>query len=210
MGVSCLYVVSKTENVILLSLLTTQGKASMAEITIRISDKVLKAALVVLGAIFLVWGFSHLWSSGAFRPKYQIQMFVPQAEGVRVGAPVRLDGMLIGSVSSLELAHNSTDSTRGIEVLLRIEKRFQNMIRDDSTASLITGGLLGDRYINVQRGFTGSPINSGGEIRVVPVKEVTFTDFVGAIKKIADCQNEEKNSANNKSPISTKKSQKPQ
>jgi phospholipid/cholesterol/gamma-HCH transport system substrate-binding protein len=182
----------------------------MAEITIRISDKVLKAALVVLGAIFLVWGFSHLWSSGAFHPKYKIQMFVPEAEGVRVGASVRLDGMPIGSVSSVELAHNSADSTRRIEVILRIEKRFQNMIRDDSTASLITGGLLGDRYINVQRGFTSPPISSGGEIRVVPVKETTFTDFVGAIKKIADCQNEEKNSSDSKSPISTKKFQRPQ
>jgi ABC-type transporter Mla subunit MlaD len=84
------------------------------------------------------------------------------------------------------------------------------MIRDDSTASLITGGLLGDRYINVQRGFTSPPISSGGEIRVVPVKETTFTDFVGAIKKIADCQNEEKNSSDSKSPISTKKFQRPQ
>jgi len=180
----------------------------MAEITIRISDKVLKVALVVFCVIFLLWGFSHLWSLGVFRPKYQIQMFVPETQGVRVGASVRLDGIPIGSVSSVGLAHNSVDQTRKIEVVLRIEKKYQDMIRDDSTASLATGGLLGDRYVSVQRGFTGPPINSGGEIRVVPVKEATFTDFLGAIRKIADCQNEEKISRNNKSPINTTKSQK--
>ena len=180
----------------------------MAEITIRISDKALKIALAMLGAIFLIWGFTHLWSLGMFRPKYRIQMFVPEAEGVRVGASVRLEGMPVGSVSSVGLANNPADPTRRIEVVLRIEKRFQNMIRDDSTASLITGGPLGDRYISVQRGINGPTINSGGEIRFVPVKEATFTDFVGAIKKIADCQNEEKKSSENKSPSDTNKLQK--
>jgi len=28
----------------------------------------------------------------------------------------------------------------------------------DSTASLVTEGLLGNRYVNVQRGYTGVPL----------------------------------------------------
>jgi hypothetical protein len=70
-----------------------------AEITIRVSDKALKAAGVLLGAVFLLWGFSQLWSSGVLRPKYQIQMFVPESAGAQGAAPVRLDGMPVGSVS---------------------------------------------------------------------------------------------------------------
>ncbi len=182
----------------------------MAEITIRISDKVLKVAGVVLGAFFLVWGFSYLWSSGVFRPKYQVQMFVPEAAGVRVGATVRLDGMPIGSVSRVELAPNSADSTRRIEIMLRIEKRFQNMIREDSNASLVTDGLLGERYVNIQRGFAGPPINAGGEIRVVPVKQATLMDFLDAIGKKTGCRNEQDNSPGAKSPIVKKKSPTPQ
>jgi ABC-type transporter Mla subunit MlaD len=86
----------------------------MPEITIRISDKALKIVLAALGTIFLVWGFVHLWSLGTFRPKYQIQMFVPETKGVQVGATVRLDGMPIGSVSRVELADGSTDLNRRI------------------------------------------------------------------------------------------------
>ncbi|SRR5216684_710259 len=186
-------------------LTTDQERGPMAEITIRISDKVLKVAGAILGALFLVWGFSHLWSSGVFRPKYQIQIFVPEAEGVRVGAPVRLDGMPIGSVSRVELASNSTDSARRIEIVLRVEKRFQNMIHEDSNASLLREGLLGERYVDIHRGFVGLPMNAGGEIRVVPVKEVTLTDFINVIGKKAGCQKGENNSPDAKSPASTKK-----
>lgn len=178
----------------------------MAEITIRVSDRALRGALVGLGAIFLAWGTFHLWSSGVLRPKYQIQMFVPEAEGIRVGASVRLDGMPVGRVGKVDPAGNSADSSRRIDVELRIEKRFQNMIRDDSKAVLLTDGLLGDRYVNIVRGFAGPPITPGGEIRAVPIKETTLTDFVDAIQKTADCKNEEKNVRDSKSPIVAKKS----
>ena len=177
----------------------------MAEIIIRISDRVLKVSGVILGVLSLVWGFSHLWSSGVFRPKYQIQMFVPEAEGIRAGAAVRMDGMPIGNASRVEIASNSANSTRRIEIMLRIEKRFQNMIREDSYAALVRGGLLGERYVSIQRGLTGPPIDAEGEIRVVPVKEATLTDLISAIGKNAGCQNEQNSAPNAKSPIAAKK-----
>jgi ABC-type transporter Mla subunit MlaD len=178
----------------------------MAEITIRISDRVLKFAGVVLGLLFLLWGFSHFWESGVFRAKYQIRLFVPEAKGLHVGAPVRLDGMPVGTVSTVELAPNSTDSKRRIEVALRIEKRFQNMLRQDSSAALLTEGLMGERVVNIQRGFTGSPINAGEEIRVVPVVEVTLTDFLDVLGKKVGCHNEANSSPDAKSPTAGIKS----
>jgi ABC-type transporter Mla subunit MlaD len=133
-------------------------------------------------------------------------MFVPEAEGVHVGAPVRLDGMPIGTVSRVELATSTADSDRRIQVALRIEKRFQSLIREDSNASLVREGLLGERIVNIRRGFSGPPINAGGDIRVVPVKEITFTDVLDVIGKKAGCQNEVNNSADAKSPNAAKKS----
>jgi len=164
----------------------------MAEITIRISDRILKIAGMALAALFLFWGFSHLWESGVFRAKYQLRLYVPAAQDLHVGAPVKLDGMQVGTVSSIGLATNSADSNRRIEVLLRIEKRFQNMIREDASAALLTEGLLGGRIVNIQRGFAGPPINAEGEIRVVPVKDITFTDFLEVLGKKAGCQSEVK------------------
>jgi ABC-type transporter Mla subunit MlaD len=181
----------------------------MADIIIRVPDKAVKAAGDLLGAVLLFWGFSQLWASGVLRPKYHIQMFVPESAGVRVGAPVRLDGLPVGSVSVVSLAGNSADSNRRIEVELRIEKRFEDLIRNDSAATLVTEGLLGGRYVNIHRGFGGSPIPPGGEIRVVPVKEMTLTDFIGVLGKAGNCHNEEKDPAQ-QSPISPQKAHQPQ
>lgn len=158
----------------------------MAEITIRISDKTLK----VVGAfvvVLLLWGFSHFRSTGLFHPKYEISVFVPETQGVHVAAPVRLDGMPVGTVSRVELAGNPANSSRSIEVRLRIGKRFQNMIRQDSKASLVSDGLLGERYVSIQRTFKGAPINAGGEIDFLPAKEVSLSDFAdgGALSQVA-------------------------
>jgi hypothetical protein len=106
--------------------------------------------------------------------------------------------MDVGKVSRVKLAADATDSARRVEVVLRIEKRFQNMIREDSSASVASEGLLGSGYINIARGFTGPPINSGQEIRVSTVKEVSFTDLIGNIGKMADCLNEEKRAPDDK------------
>ena|GEM_PF-2071129 len=176
----------------------------MAEINIRISDRVLKVVGTLLTVVFLLWFFSHLWESGVLRAKYQLRLFVPAAQDLQVGAAVKLDGLPVGTVSAVELAPNAADSNLRIEVVLRIDKRFQNLIREDSSAALMTESLLGGKVVNIRRGFAGLPINAGGEIRVLPVKEATLTDFLDVLGKKVGCQNEVSNPPDTKSSASTK------
>ncbi|HXZ12395.1 MAG TPA: MCE family protein [Candidatus Sulfotelmatobacter sp.] len=175
----------------------------MAEITIRISDKALKITSAILGAILVISILSVLWSSGLLQPKYELSIFVPEADGIRAGSDVLLDGMRVGRVSKLRLADNSADSSRRIELTLRIEKRFQSMIRDNSSAYLATNGLFGNRYVSIGRGFAGAPINPGGEIRVREVKEASLTDFITILDKLTKCMEDRKNPAADKPPPST-------
>ncbi|HUJ33221.1 MAG TPA: MlaD family protein [Candidatus Acidoferrum sp.] len=179
----------------------------MAEITIRISDKALKITAGVLAAILLLWGVSGLWSEDVFRPKYSIHLFIPDATGLRPGAPVTLNGLDVGRVSEVKLASNSADSLRRVEVVLRIEKRFQNTIPNDSAASLISEGLLGDRRVDIERGIAGTPIAPGGEIRAIPTREITLRDmttFMDNIAKVAKCETGNQNSPNNKPAVPAK------
>ena len=159
----------------------------MPEITIRISDKLLKITATVLASLLLIWIFARVWSSGVLLPSYQLVMYVPDAEGLWVGAEVRLDGMRVGKVGNLWPAADSLDPNRKIQVTLRIEKRFQNVIPDNSTAFLVTAGILGPRYVNIHRGISGSPLLPGGEIRVAQTKEATAADFLAAMKNMTDC-----------------------
>jgi phospholipid/cholesterol/gamma-HCH transport system substrate-binding protein len=56
------------------------------------------------------------------------------------------------------------DKNKNIEVVMRVDNRYQSDILTDSTASLVTEGLLGNRYVSITRGLTGTPIGDAGVI----------------------------------------------
>jgi phospholipid/cholesterol/gamma-HCH transport system substrate-binding protein len=137
---------------------------------LRVGLFVLAGLLILALAIFYVTG------AGVLGPKYRVITYLPEVEGLQAGAPVRLDGVEIGNVQSIQLTPHPQDHMHNITLVLRIQKKFQADIRTDSSASLITEGLLGNRYVTVRRGLTGSVIPNGG---VVPgYEEVAMKEIV--------------------------------
>ncbi|HUO34235.1 MAG TPA: MlaD family protein [Candidatus Acidoferrum sp.] len=129
----------------------------------------LRVGLFVLAGLFLIAvGIFYVTGAGFLGPKYRLITYLPEVDGVAAGAPVRLDGVDIGNVQSLTLTPHPVDRMHSITLVLRIDKKFQDQIRTDSTASLITEGLLGNRYVTISRGLTGEVIQPGG---VVPGTE---------------------------------------
>ncbi|MGB2672242.1 MAG: MlaD family protein, partial [Candidatus Acidiferrum sp.] len=88
--------------------------------------------------------------------------------GLANGAPVRLDGVEIGNVESIRIAPRTgnvaQDRSKNIEVVMRVAKKYQEDILTDSEASLITEGLLGNEYVEITRGFTGTKLTDGQEV----------------------------------------------
>ncbi len=129
----------------------------------------LRVGLFVLAGLFiLALGTFYVTGAGILGPKYRLTTYLPEVEGLETGAPVRLDGVAIGNVQSIALTPHPQDQEHNITLVLRIDKKYQNDIRTDSSASLITEGLLGNRYVTISRGLTGSVIPPNG---VVPGKE---------------------------------------
>ena len=125
---------------------------------LRVGVFVLAGLFIVMVAIFYVTG------AGFLGPKYSVVTYLPEVEGMKSGAPVDLDGIQIGNVQSVGLAPRPVDHLHNINLVLRIDKRYQEQIRTDSTASLVTQGLLGDRYVTISRGISGSVIPPNGEV----------------------------------------------
>ena len=123
---------------------------------------------VLVGLFILAVAIFYVTGAGILGPKYRLITYLPEVEGLQLGAPVRLDGIEIGNVQSMTVTPKPPDKLHNITLVLRIDKKFQDNIRTDSNASLITEGLLGNRYVTVQRGLTGTvlPPNS-----VLPGKE---------------------------------------
>ena len=119
--------------------------------------------LVIIGvAIFYVTG------AGFLGPKYRLVTYLPEVDELQAGAPVTLDGLAIGNVESIRLTPHPSDHQHNITLVMRIDKRYQDQIRTDSSASLVTQGLLGNRYVDISRGISGQVLPPQG---IVPGSE---------------------------------------
>jgi phospholipid/cholesterol/gamma-HCH transport system substrate-binding protein len=129
----------------------------------------LRVGVFVLAGLFIIAvGILYVTGAGLLGPKYRLTTYLPEVEGVQKGAPVRVDGVEVGSVENIRLNPQPADKMHNIEVTMRINKKFRQNIRTDSTASLITEGLLGNRYVSITRGLEGEPVADNG---TVPGKE---------------------------------------
>lgn len=120
---------------------------------------------VLIGLVITAAAILYVTGGGALSPKYQLNTYLPEVEGLEPGAPVRLSGVEVGNVDKIILNPHPQDRFHNIQVRMRIRRAYQDDIRTDSAASLITEGLLGNRYVTITRGIEGTPIPSGGVIR---------------------------------------------
>jgi phospholipid/cholesterol/gamma-HCH transport system substrate-binding protein len=125
---------------------------------LRVGLFVLVGLFIVMIAIFYVTG------AGFLGPKYKLITYLPEVDELQTGAPVTLDGIEVGNVESLRLTPHPTDHDHNITLGLRIDKKYQDQIRTDSSATLVTEGLLGNRYVSITRGLTGTVIPAGGAV----------------------------------------------
>jgi phospholipid/cholesterol/gamma-HCH transport system substrate-binding protein len=120
---------------------------------------------VLVGLLVLAVGIFYVTGAGFFGPKYRIKTYLPEVSGLSTGAPVRLDGVEIGNVDQIRLVPRepgkAPERMHNIEVGMRIDRKYQNDILTDSAASLVTEGLLGNRYVTITRGYTGVPLKEG-------------------------------------------------
>jgi phospholipid/cholesterol/gamma-HCH transport system substrate-binding protein len=123
---------------------------------------------VLVGLAVLAVGIFYVTGAGILGPKYRIKTLLPEVSGLSKGASVKLDGVEIGNVEAIKFVPRTpgklVDKNKNIEVDMRIDRRYQNEILTDSVASLVTEGLLGNRYVEIRRGYTGTPLKENQEI----------------------------------------------
>lgn len=133
---------------------------------LRVGVFVLVALLILAVTIFYVTG------QGILRPKYRLYTYLPEVENLQEGAPVDLDGIQVGTVQGYALSPHPSDRMHNIQLAMRVDKRYQDQIRTDSKASLVTQGLLGDRYVTISRGLTGEVIPQNGTVQGSETAEI--------------------------------------
>lgn len=117
------------------------------------------------------------------------QLFVRQLEfqgrfnyvaGLVPGAPVWLNGVVVGSVEEVILPADPAE--REITVVFRVAARVARRLRQDSRLRIRTLGLLGDRYLELTSGSPGKPRLEPGSV----VESEEPTDIASVIAQGGD------------------------
>jgi len=126
-------------------------------------------AIVALSLIgFLV--FLMTGSKDFFVTKVPLFTFLDDSAALEIGAPVRLNGIVIGKVTKVDLS-GSNQPGKAVRVDLEVPEKMLSRIPVDSEAAISAENVLGTKYINITRGTSAQTVKAGDTVRSLDTKE---------------------------------------
>ncbi|TVP48818.1 MAG: outer membrane lipid asymmetry maintenance protein MlaD [Halomonas sp.] len=114
----------------------------------------------ILGVIFLGLRVSGLTLSAPTQ-SFQLEANFANIGGLKPRARVTMAGVTVGRVESIELDTEWYDA----RVVLRLNSELEGQLSRDSTAAILTAGLLGEQYIGLSVGGDPETLAAGDTIR---------------------------------------------
>ncbi|MBD3669399.1 MAG: outer membrane lipid asymmetry maintenance protein MlaD [Gammaproteobacteria bacterium] len=131
-------------------------------------------AAAVAALFMLAMQVSNLSLAGSDEG-YTVTARFDDVAGLNVRAPVRLAGVRIGRITSIEV-----DSTRFQAVVkMHIQSPYDNL-PEDTTAAILTEGLLGAKYIGLDPGGSLENLGEGSEI-IITQSSISLEKLIGQL-----------------------------
>jgi phospholipid/cholesterol/gamma-HCH transport system substrate-binding protein len=148
--------------------LPSQKQLRWSELKVGITVIVGSLTLAIL--VFLISG-----TSGLFTKKITLVTYFDNAEGIRQGQPVDLQGVAIGNVQSVRVVAGRQLSP--VQVIMRVNAKFQPFLHKDSTATIETAGVLGESFVDIDsKNAKGPMVQDNSEL--VPGNSPGIPDVV--------------------------------
>lgn len=120
-------------------------------------------AFVVIGLALLMLVIFMLGSENrVFQKDYLLVSKFDTVKGLRAGAPIQLAGVNVGSIEEILFADDLKDAK--VKVVFKIGEEYKRRIREDSVASIVTQGLLGDKMVVITVGSPETKILENGDL----------------------------------------------
>ncbi len=113
----------------------------------------------VLSLLMLAVQVSGLGSFTREAPGYKIKAAFSNIGGLKVRAKISVAGVVVGRVVHIELDPQTFNAT----VLMSLDPKAVAKLPNDSRASILTAGLLGDNYISLTAGFNDNEYLKEGD-----------------------------------------------
>jgi phospholipid/cholesterol/gamma-HCH transport system substrate-binding protein len=120
----------------------------------------LKLGLLSISALGLAMLLIFLLGSagGFFWQRYSLKVLFNDVAGLKVGAPVRIAGVDVGSVAALDFIDER------VEVIIEISDEHRNRVTTGSRATLGSVSLLGEAAVDITASSQGTPLPEWGYI----------------------------------------------
>jgi len=117
-----------------------------------VGSLVLAALAALIGLIFLMSGST----GGLFAHKITLRCYFKNAQGLKEGAPVTLEGVTIGNVRKVRV--QPSRNPYPVEVVMELAGEFQSALHTDSTAVITQAGVLGDSFVDIDSTHASGPV----------------------------------------------------
>jgi len=111
------------------------------------------------GLLFLALKVGNL-ATFSTDPTYQVQARFANIGGLKVRAPVKSAGVVVGRVGDVRFDNESFEAI----VSMNLSAAYQ--FPKDTTAKILTSGLLGEQYIGLEAGGDGMMLKEGDRLRL--------------------------------------------
>ena len=113
----------------------------------------------IAGLLFLAMKVGNL-ASFSNDATYQVQAKFANIGGLKERGPVKSAGVVVGRVASIRFDNESYEAL----VTLNLEAKYQ--FPRDTTAKILTSGILGEQYVGLEAGGDGVMLKNGDRLRL--------------------------------------------
>lgn len=145
---------------------------------IRVGLFIFIGLILAFVAVFAIGSKSQL-----FRKQYTLYTNFKDVGGLIAGSPVRLAGVEVGTVSQIWFLTERDKKLVGVEMM--INTSVMERIHTDSTASIRTMGVLGDKYIAITIGSPDKPVLADGD-SITAIESAELFSYLEKADKIVN------------------------
>ena len=119
--------------------------------------------------VFVVLGFAGLLflsmkvgnlASFSTNETYQVQARFANIGGLKVRAPIKSAGVVVGRIADIRFDNESYEAI----VMMNLDATYQ--FPRDTTAKILTSGILGEQYVGLEAGGDGVMLKHGDRLRL--------------------------------------------
>jgi phospholipid/cholesterol/gamma-HCH transport system substrate-binding protein len=121
----------------------------------------IKTGVMVVACLAILAGFTiRILGTSTLKKGYHLKVRFNFASAIRKGAPVYLAGVEAGEIKGIQINY----TPEGTNVMLDAWLESSAKVRQDSRASIVTMGLMGEKYLELTSGTKESPFLEEGSL----------------------------------------------